>query len=166
MLIHVPCIVVGVDVGRAPTWGSAAPGRVEKCRPPKSWVKAKSNLSGWNYFITMQHQAGVNFANFTEVKFRDILLTGPGHQDKPRRMVGPTLTKTQNLNLTSGSFVKDQLLFLLFTKSATPGHYPHRPAPLVGALDVGAGCRTYLSKFCILRLQCSVPLAAGLGLFS
>jgi len=24
----------------------------------------------------MHHQAGVNFENFTEVKFRDILLTG------------------------------------------------------------------------------------------
>ena len=29
-----------------------------------------------NYFITIHHQAGVHFENFTEVKFRDILLTG------------------------------------------------------------------------------------------
>ena len=29
-----------------------------------------------NYYITMHHQAGVNFENFTEVKFQDILLTG------------------------------------------------------------------------------------------
>jgi len=28
----------------------------------------------------MHHQAGVNFENLTEVKFRDILLTGTGHQ--------------------------------------------------------------------------------------
>ena len=55
---------------------------VEKCRPPKPWVKAKSSLSGRNYFITMHQQAGVNFENFTEVKFRDILLTGTGHRDR------------------------------------------------------------------------------------
>jgi len=45
----------------------------------------------------MHHQAGVNFENFTEVKFRDILLTGTGHRTdvwigtvpaKPGRMVG------------------------------------------------------------------------------
>jgi len=36
-----------------------------------------------NYFITMHHQAGVHFVNFTEVKFRDILLTGTGHRDSP-----------------------------------------------------------------------------------
>ena len=36
-----------------------------------------------NYFITMHHQAGVHFENFTEVKFRDILLTGTGYRDSP-----------------------------------------------------------------------------------
>ena len=50
-----------------------------------------------NYFITMHHQAGVHFENFTEVKFRDILLTRIGHREsrlngdspaKPGRMVG------------------------------------------------------------------------------
>jgi len=30
----------------------------------------------------VHHQAGVNFENFTEVKFRDILLTGMGHRDR------------------------------------------------------------------------------------
>jgi len=35
-----------------------------------------------NYFKTMHHQAGVHFENFTEVKFRDILLTGTGHRDR------------------------------------------------------------------------------------
>jgi len=35
-----------------------------------------------NYFITMHHQAGVHFENFTEVKFRDILPTGTGHRDR------------------------------------------------------------------------------------
>ena len=44
----------------------------------------------------MHHQAGVNFENFTEVKFRDILLTGTDVQTETvpaRRTVGPTLTK-------------------------------------------------------------------------
>jgi len=50
-----------------------------------------------NYFITVHHQAGVHFENCTEVKFRDILLTGTGHRDrrlkrevpaKPGRIVG------------------------------------------------------------------------------
>jgi len=44
------------------------------CKPR---AKAKSSLSGRNHFITMHHQAGVRFETFTEVKFRDILLTGP-----------------------------------------------------------------------------------------
>jgi len=61
---------------------------------PKPRVKAKSSSSGWNYFITMHHQAGVNCENFTEVKFRDIVLTGTGHrdrrlnQDSPGQMYG------------------------------------------------------------------------------
>jgi len=45
-----------------------------------------------NYFITMHHQAGVHFENFTEVKFRDILLSNwdgtSGQTFKPGRMVG------------------------------------------------------------------------------
>jgi len=32
--------------------------------------------------MTMHHQAGVKFENFTEVKFQDILLTGSGHWDR------------------------------------------------------------------------------------
>jgi len=40
----------------------------------------------------MHHQAGVIFENFTEVKSRDILLTGTVLA-KPGRMVGPTLTQ-------------------------------------------------------------------------
>jgi len=34
-----------------------------------------------NYFITTHHQAAVRFENFTEVKFRDILLTRIGHRE-------------------------------------------------------------------------------------
>ena len=53
-----------------------------KVPPPKSRVKAKSSFSGRIYFITMHHQAGVHYENFTEVKFRDILLSGTGHRDR------------------------------------------------------------------------------------
>jgi len=35
-----------------------------------------------NYFLTVHHQAGVNFVNFTEVKFREILLSGTGDRDR------------------------------------------------------------------------------------
>jgi len=46
----------------------------------------------------MHHQVEVNFENFTEVKFRNILLTGTDVWTatvpaKPGRMAGPTLTK-------------------------------------------------------------------------
>ena len=66
---------------------------------PKPRVKAKSSLSGRNYLITMYRQAGVNFENFTEVKFRDILLTGTGHQDRRlnRDSLGQTYGRS-NLN--------------------------------------------------------------------
>jgi len=95
--------------------------------PPKPRVKAKSSLSGRNYFITMHHQAGVNFENFTEVKFLYTLLTGTYGRSN------------LNQSLTWGSSVKDHLLNLLFTKSAAPpekcrpGAFPPS-TPLVGAL--------------------------------
>jgi len=55
-------------------------GASRKVPPPKPWVKAKSSLSGRNYFITRHHQAGVNlensrhFANWDET---------PGQMFKP-----------------------------------------------------------------------------------
>jgi len=82
--------------------GKCRPGQRRKVTPPpKPRVTVKSSLSGLDYFITMHHQAGVNFENFTEVKFRDILLTGTGHRDRclnrdipgqtgTYSMVGPT----------------------------------------------------------------------------
>jgi len=42
-----------------------------------------------NYFITMHHQVGVHFENFTEMKFRDNLLTGRGHRDRRWNRDGP-----------------------------------------------------------------------------
>jgi len=47
-----------------------------------------------NYFITMHRQAGVHFKNFTEVKFRDILLTGAGHWDRRLNRESPGRTGT------------------------------------------------------------------------
>jgi len=46
------------------------------------------------YFVTMHHQAGVNFENFTEVKFWDILLTGTGHRDRRLNRDSPGQTRT------------------------------------------------------------------------
>jgi len=46
------------------------------------------------YFITMHDQAGVNFENLTEVKFRDILLTGTGQRDRHLNWDSPGQTGT------------------------------------------------------------------------
>ena len=46
------------------------------------------------YFITMHQQAGVHFENFTEVKFRDILLTRAGHRDRRLNRDSPGQTET------------------------------------------------------------------------
>ena len=40
----------------------------------------------------MRHQAGVNFENFTEAKFRDILLTGTEHRDRRLNLDSPGQT--------------------------------------------------------------------------
>jgi len=90
------------------TWVYSQGPDMEKCRPPpKPRVKAKSSFSGQNYFVTMHHQAEVHFENFTEVKFRDILLTGTGHRDRRLNRDSPGQTGAcdrsnlnQNLNLT------------------------------------------------------------------
>jgi len=42
----------------------------------------------------MHHQAGVHFEKFTEVKFRDILLTGAEHQDRCLNRDSPGQTGT------------------------------------------------------------------------
>ena len=47
-----------------------------------------------NYFTAMYHQAGVHFENFTEVKFRDILLIGTGQQDRRLNWDSPGQTGT------------------------------------------------------------------------
>jgi len=64
----------GPDMGKCRPGASrkVSPPLQSKVPPPKPRVKAKSSLSGRNYFTTMHHQAGVNFENLTEVKFRDI----------------------------------------------------------------------------------------------
>jgi len=88
-------------VARTPAPPSVTPlPTVEKWRPPqKPQVKAKSSLLGQNYFITMHHQAGVNFENFTEAKFRDILLIGTGHRDRRLNRDSPGQTYGRsNLN--------------------------------------------------------------------
>jgi len=70
-----------------------------------------------NYFITIHHQAGVYFENFTEVKFRDILLTGTVPA-KPGCMVGLIFTILSDL-LVYGSRRPCFWLWLLFRGDAT-----------------------------------------------
>ena len=101
---------------------------------PKPRVKAKSGLSERNYFITMHHQAGVNFENFTEVKFRNILLTGTGHRDKRLNRDCPDQTYVRfNLNQNLKPKSKRPFTIPSFhqkcrpTKSAAPENCP--PAP-------------------------------------
>ena len=63
-----------------------------------------------NYFITMHHQAVIHFENFTEVKFRDILLTGTGHQDRRLNRDSPGQTGTYGRS-TSTHNVNAQVCF-------------------------------------------------------
>ena len=112
-----------------------------KVAPPKPRVKANSSVSGRNYFITMHHQAGVNFENFTEAKFRDILLTGTGHRDRRLNRDSPGQTygrSNVNQNLKPKSnfrFIREKPFAIPFLtksafprKSAAPGNCsPHPP---------------------------------------
>jgi len=87
----------------------------------------------------MHYQAGVNFENFTEVKFRDILLIGTGHRDRRKNRDSPGQTygrSNPNQNLKPKCnfrfFVKTHLLFFLLTKSTVP--LKSVAPPLLGAL--------------------------------
>jgi len=89
----------------------------------------------------MHHQAGVNFENFTEVKFRDILLTGTGHWDRRSNRDNPGQTATYGrYNLYQNLKPKPKCNFRFIRerpfaipsfhqkcrppKSAVPGHCP------------------------------------------
>ena len=111
---------------------------VEKCRSRKPRIKAKSSHSGRNHFITMHHQAGVNFENFTEVKFRDILLTGTGHRDRRlnRDSAGQTGTydrcnPNQNLKPKCNfSFIREKTFAIpSFDQKCRPGALHLLPPP-------------------------------------
>jgi len=85
----------------------------------------------------MHHQAGVNFENFTDVKFRDILLIGTGHRDRRlnRDSPGPTYGRS-NLNQnrkpkSNFRFIREKPLAIpSFDEKCRPGHC----LPLVGSL--------------------------------
>jgi len=106
----------------------------------------------------MHHRAGVNFENFTEVKFRDILLTGTEHRDGRLNRDSPGQTRTYgrsnlNQNLTpkpNFRFIRERPFAIPSfhqkcrpPKSAAPGHCP----PLVGTLG---DCGPVKSSFCRL----------------
>ena len=88
----------------------------------------------------MHHQAGVNFENFTEVRFREILLTWAGHLDRrlnrysPGQMYGRS-NLNQNLKPKSNfRFIREKPFAIPAfdqmcrpPKSAAPGHSPPSP---------------------------------------
>jgi len=98
------------------------------------------------------------------VKFRDILLTGTAHRHRRLNRDGPGQTGTygrsnlnQNLKPKPKSnfrFIRERpLLFLLFTKSAAPGHCPSLSGPCFGARvtlmktkNSGAGAVSFLRR--------------------
>jgi len=81
----------------------------------------------------MHHQAGVNCENFTEVKFRDILLTGMGHRDSH----GQTGTYGRS-NLNQNLKPKSNFRFIPERPFAIPPfHHKSRP----GALPPPPRCR-------------------------
>jgi len=53
----------------------------------------------------MHHQAGVHFENFTEVKFRDILLTGTGHRDRRLNQDSPGQTGTYGRSIPASLII-------------------------------------------------------------
>jgi len=100
---------------------------VKKCRPPKPRVEAKSSLSGRNCFITMHHQAGDNFENFTEVTFQDIFLTGTGHRDRRLNRDSPGQTYGRS-NLNQNVKHKSNFRFIRERPFAFPSfHQTCRP---------------------------------------
>ena len=112
----------------------------------------------------MHHQTGVNFENFTEVKFRDILLTGTGHRDKRLNRDSPGQTGTYGRSnlLTSGSFVKDHLLFLLFTKSAAQGIAPRPPCWGPGCISTARALPAFIyQRIAERKYSCFVELVAN-----
>ena len=128
---------------------SYAAAHSRKVQPPKPRVKAKSSLSGRNYFITMHHQAGVNFENFTEVKFRDISLTGTEHRDRRSNRDSPGQTYgrsnlNQNVRPKSNfrSIRERPICYSFFWPKVPPPRKvpPQGIAPLVRPLTVGGCC--------------------------
>jgi len=95
--------------------------------------------------MTMPHRAGVNFEKFTEVKSRDILLTGTGHRGRRLNRDSPGQTGTydrSNLNQNLKPKPKSSFRFIRERPFANPSfHQTCRPgaltppAPLVGTLS-------------------------------
>jgi len=74
----------------------------------------------------MHHQAGVNFANFTELKVRDILLTGMGHWDRSLNRDSPGQTGTysrSNLNQNLKPKPKSNFRFIRERPFAIPSYH-------------------------------------------
>jgi len=90
----------------------------------------------------MHHHAGMNFENFTEVKFREILPTGTGHRDRRLNRDSPGQTYgrsnlNQNLKRKSNfRFIREKTFAIPSfdqkchpLKSAAPGYCTPRSTP-------------------------------------
>ena len=85
----------------------------------------------------MHHQAGVNCEKFTEVKFRDMLLTRTGHQDRRLNYHSPSQTCGRS-NLNQNLKPKSNFRFIRERPFAIPSfHQKWRP----GALSPAPPCR-------------------------
>jgi len=75
----------------------------------------------------MHYQAGVNFENFTEVKFRDILLTGTGRRDRRLNWDSPGQTYGRS-NLNQNVKPKSNFRFIREKPFGIPSfHHKCRP---------------------------------------
>jgi len=64
-------------------------------------------------FIGMHHQGGVHFENVTEVKFRDILLTGTEHRDRRLKRDCPSQTSTYGRSILYAVKFNKKILYIL-----------------------------------------------------
>jgi len=86
---------------------------IGKCRLETSQKVPLSPLQG--YYESAAPTPGVNFENFTDVKFRDILLSGTGHRDRRLKRDSSGQARTyggSNLNQNIKSISKSNFRFI------------------------------------------------------
>jgi len=104
-----------------------------------------------NYFIGMRYHAGVHFENFTEMKFRDTLLTRTGHRVRRLNRDSPGQTGTYGMSTFSmlPRFLEN-LLKKVYSVVLRPGRKPHLAS---------FGPATH--RFCVMLLEELVDVKHG-----